>query len=281
MEKLKIKLINKCRELRTRGYSLGEISFAMNLAKSTFHRYVRDISLTSKQRKGIEIRNRERNKSKENPRKGKCLPGREIVKPKSWSTDLVHIVAHFMFDGRVSDDSCIYYSKDRYQIEHMKKLLHKIFKIKPKIQLRDNNVYGLIFYHVEFADYIKSRKEGLLNYLNNVAPKLKKKIFLRAFFDDEGNVFYKNDKRRVRGYQNSLLILRQIRDLLIAFGIKSSINKDTTNIEISGRKNLLKFSKEINFSPRIYINPKRKNGIWKRRISKRKILDLLLKAYQK
>jgi len=279
MQKLKIKLINKCRELRIKGYSLGEISFATGIAKSSLYSYIKDISLDPEQKKDIEIRRKEKNKNKINPRKGKCLPGREIIKPTSWSSDLVHIVSHFMFDGRVSQDCCIYYSNNKYQIEHMKKLLSRIFKAKPEVKLRDNGVYGLTFYHVEFADYIKNRKDKLLSYLNNGASELEKRLFLKAFFDDEGCVYYRDDKRRVRGYQKSYLILEQIRNLLSSFGIRARINKKATDIEISGQRNLIRFSKEINFSPKIYINPNRKNGIWKKKISKREILDLALKSY--
>jgi len=281
MEKLKTKLINKCRKLRREGFSLGEISSTAGLAKSTIYGHVEDISLSQKQIKDIQIRNKERNKNRINPRKGKCLPGREIVKPKLWSEDLVHIVAHFMFDGRISDDSCIYYSKDKYQIEHMKQLIYKIFKAKPKIKMRDNGVYGLTFYHVEFANYIKNRKGNLFSYLDNGASKIEKRIFLKAFFDDEGNVFYKGDKRRIRGYQKSDSVLGQIMNLLNEFDIKSRLDKRANGVELSGRRNLEKFSKEINFSPEIYINPNRKNGIWKEKISKRQILDLALRAYKK
>ena len=281
MRRLRNRLINKCRELRSKGYSLGEISFVLNIPKATVYGQVRDISLTKQQQKDIKIRQIEKCRNRPNLRKGRCLVGREIIKPKAWSKDLIHIVAHFMFDGRVTEDGCVYYSNSRYQIIHMRNLLYKIFKITPKIKLRDNGVYGLPFYHVELVRYIKTKKATIFNYLKNGACKLEKKVFLQAFFDDEGNVYYKNDKRRIRGYQNSSLILGQIKDLLNSFGIESRINREATNIEICGQKNLAKFSKEMNFSPRIYINPKRKNGIWKKRISKRKILDLLLKSYQK
>jgi intein-encoded DNA endonuclease-like protein len=186
-----------------------------------------------------------------------------------------------MFDGRIGDDGCIYYSKDKYQIEHMHILLRKIFKAKPRIQLRDNGVYGLVFYQVEFAGYIKNRKEELLTYLNNGAPKTQKREFLRAFFDDEGCVFYKGDTRRIRGYQKSGVILRQIVNLLKKFDINSKIDKSAKGIEISGKKDLERFAKEINFSPEIYINPDRKNGVWKEKISKRDILALALSSYQK
>jgi hypothetical protein len=220
-------------------------------------------------------------RNKPNPRKGKCLPGREVVKPKSWSSDLVHIVAHYMFDGRVDNDSCIYYSKDKYQISHMKQLVERMLKASPKIKLRDNGVYGLVCYNVELANYIQTRKGKVLDYLNNGASMLEKKTFLRAFFDDEGSVFYKGDKKRVRGYQKSGLILGYVKNLLSELDIAGRVNKNSTNIEISGRDNLAKFSKEVNFSPRIYINPNRKNGIWKRRVSKARILNLLLDSYQK
>jgi hypothetical protein len=281
MKRLEAKWIEKCRNLRAIGRSFGEISTSMHLAKSTIYPYLKSIALSREQKRNIAARVAKRNEARVNPRKNKCLPGREIVKPKPWFSELVHIVAHYTFDGRVDADSCIYYSKDKYQINHMKKLLWKIFKARPHVKLRGNGVYGLTYYHVELADYIKSRKDELLSYLNNGASKLEKRIFLKAFFDDEGCVFYKGDKRRVRGYQKSDLILGQVRDLLSIFGIESKINNKGINVEITGKKNLLKFSKEINFSPKIYINPNRKNGIWKERISKKKILNLLLDSYQK
>lgn len=281
MNKIEAKLLTKCKELRSKGYSFGEISSKIGLAKSTLYPYLKNISLGARQRQNIEIRRKEKCNNKANPKKGKCLPGREIIKPNSWSKDLIHILSHFMFDGRVDEDSCIYYSKDKYQIEHMQKLLRDTFRANPKVQLRDNGVYGLVFYHVELANYLKSRKEELFAYLNNGAPRAHKQEFLRAFFDDEGCVFYKGDKRRVRGYQKSQPILWQIMDLLDEFGIKSKIDRHVNGVEISGKENLEKFSKEINFSPEIYINPNRKNGIWKEKISKRKILDLALRAYQK
>ncbi len=279
MKKLENELISRSIKLRMRGYSFGEISSIMGFVKSTLYAYLKNIPLSPKQKECIEDRRKEKCNKKPNPRKDKCLPGREIIKPGSWSNDLVHIVAHFMFDGMVTEDGCIYYSKDKYQIDHMKRLLAKVFKAKPRVEKRDNGVYGLVFYHVELADYIKNRKEKLLSYLNNGAPKSSKRIFLRSFFDDEGGVFYKNDKRRVRGYQKSRLILGQIKDLMFSFGIEGRINNKGNNIEISGRYNLVRFAKEINFSPQIYMNPKRKNSIWKKRISKRRILALLLKAY--
>lgn len=280
MDKLKDKLVVECRRLRAKGYSFGEISSLTKIAKSTLYSYSKDIFLNAGQEQNIEVRRKAKCSSKPNLRKGKCLPGREIIKPESWSDKLVHVVAHYMFDGRIGEDGCIYYSKDKYQIEHMKSLIEGIFKAKPKIHLRDNGVYGLVFYHVEYAKYIKSQQEKLFEYLNNGAPLPCKKEFLKAFFDDEGNVYYSKSTRRVRGYQKSRQRLESIKYLLSNFGVSGRINKDGTYIEIAGRGNLERFSQDINFSPKIYLNPKRKNSIWRKKISKRRLLKLSIDSYR-
>jgi len=273
-------LANRCRELRRKGFSLGEIVSATRLPKTTVQGYVKDILLTNKQREKIEARRKQRLRSIPSPRKGKCVFGRSILRPKTWSNDLVHILAHFMFDGTIREDGCLYYSKDKFQILHLRKLVERIFDIKPLCRIRDNGVKMLAFYNVELASYIKSRKRQIFHYIKNGAPKSQKRVFLQAFFDDEGNIYYKKDTRRVRGYQDAPLILQLIRKLLKEFDIRSSINRKGSEIEISGRGNLEKFAKEINFSRRIYMNPDRENSIWNKRIAKRKILELAIQSYR-
>jgi len=281
MNRLSEKLIEKCRRLRQRGYSLGDISVRLGVSKSTLFSYVKDIVLRPWQVDKIETRRKEKNKNNPNPRKGKCLPGREIKMPQAWSDDLVHLVSHLMFDGRIDESGCIYYSKDIYQIRHMRRLFAALFKVYPKVQLRDHGVYGLPFYHVELADYIKKLSNRLAPYLNNGAPLSSKRVFLQAFFDDEGNVYYSGSKRRVRGYQKSRERLEWVRNLLLDFRISGTINKTGIYIEITNRENLENFAKQINFSAGIYLNPERKNSIWKEKISKKKILDLVLNSYCK
>lgn len=277
----KIKLITKCRDLRSRGSSLGEIASLTNVPKTTVYDYVRDIILTDEQREQIEIRRKEQAKAKPNHRKGKCVSGRSILKPSFWSDDIVHIIAHFMFDGGIGKYGCRYYSKDKFQIVHVKNLVKKIFGINPLHRIRDDGVRVLSFYNVELADYVKEKKKEIFHYIGNGAPKRQKKVFLQAFFDDEGNVYYKKrDQRRIRGYQNSYLILKRIKGLLEDFGICGRINKAETEVEITGRSNLVKFWNEINFSSGIYMNPHRKNSIWKEKIEKREILELALKSYK-
>lgn len=54
----KIKLVNKCRNLRARGFSLGEIASLIKIPKTTVYDYVEDVILTDEQRRQIEITGR-------------------------------------------------------------------------------------------------------------------------------------------------------------------------------------------------------------------------------
>jgi intein/homing endonuclease len=277
----RLNMISECRRLREGGFSIGEIARILHIPKTTVYGYVKDILLTDEQKGGIEERRKLFVSDRPSPRKGKCIPGREILKPKTWSKDLMHVVAHFMFDGRIENHACAYYSSSKYQIEHLRKLVNKIFKAESTLRRRNNNTFVLSFYNIELVNYIKQKINEIFKYLDNEASREEKRIFLQTFFDDEGNIFYnKDDKRRVRGYQKSYQLLQKIQKFLEEFNISSRISKDRNEIEISGRRNLMTFANEINFSPGIYINPFRKNSIWRKKIQKREILKLALSSYK-
>ena len=252
------------------------------LPKTTIYGYIRDVALTSEQKDGIERRKILLRKVKPNSRKGKCIPGRGIRRPSyCWSPDLIHIVAHFIFDGRISRDGCMYYSRSRHQIKHLTDMVYNIFDIEPKYKIRSGGVKMAAFYNVEFAEYIREKASKILSYLKNGADKESKRVFMQAFFDDEGNIYYnKADQRRIRGYQKAAHILYGIKSILNDFTIKSKIYPNINAIEITGKKNLLNFTKEINFSPFISLNPERKNSTWRSGISKKEVLNLAIASYQ-
>ncbi len=276
------KLKYKCRDLRRRGYSLSRIVEATALPKTTVYGYIKDIVLTPQQKDVLKQKERLLRRSKPNPRKGKCITGREMRSSLShWNSDLVHVVAHFIFDGRIGRHGCTYYSRSQDQINHLKDMVHNIFGIEPKYKISEDGVRKICFYNVEFADYIRTKAKEVFPYLKNGADRESKRVFAQAFFDDEGNVYYnKLAQRRIRGYQNSIYILNDIREILNDFTIEGKIYSGGKAIEITGRENLVKFAREINFSPFIKLNPERKNSIWRRDISKREVLSLAMASYK-
>ncbi len=274
------KLKKKCKYLRCEGQSLNYIVNIVGLPKTTVYGYIKNIALTRKQKLDIEYRRRILLR-KPSPKKGKCRPGREIIKPLAWSEELINIVAHFSFDGCIRTDGCIYYNRSKSQIANLKSEVYKLFGIEPKDQIRSDGVGVISYYNVEFADYIRNKASEIFSYLENGATKEEKRIFLQAFFDDEGNIYFRKDARRIRGYQKSIKVLENINNIMGEFGIRGRIYPRMGAIEITGKGQLEKFAKEIGFSPGIALNSLRKNSIWKRDIEKREILDLTLTSYIK
>lgn len=278
------KLKNDCRKLRREGWSLTDIAKLKKLPKTTVYEWIRNIKLSFIAQKRLwdnyVIKIIEANKKKENF----GFKRRKIRnKPWYWSKDLIIIASHFSFDGEITKGSCIYSNRSKSQINRMQKLMKDNFDLSPLILARSDGVFRISYHYIDLAEYMKKKAEDLLSYISTTS-KNKKRVFLQAFFDDEGCISCDGGysgfrRRRIRGYQHSKEILELIKNLLKEFGIEGRIDKRYTEICISRRPNLIRFQKEINFSSGIYINPNRKNGIWKKKIEKRKILEKAINSY--
>lgn len=282
-------LIEKCRTLRRKGFTLGEIVKIIHLPKTTVYNHVYDVvlSLEARERlKKVQKRITEENTRRINQfnikyRKGKCIPGRIVIKPKGWTNELIFLVAHFMFDGEVQTHSCIYHNRNETLIERVKTEMKKIFNLIPReLFNKETGVHRISYHYVELADYMRKKSKELKKLIRIISLK-EKKIFLKAFFDDEGNVNIHKNNRRVRGYQRSLETLKLIQKLLKDFDINSRIDEKYKEIVISRKPNLIRFRDKINFSRGIYINPNRKNSIWKKKLEKREILNKIINSYKK
>ena len=278
MYKTEERLIEKCKTLRREGLTLGEIIRDTNLPKTTVYAYIYNISLPPEIKKKIKKENTKRITAFNKGRKGKCLPGRVFLKPKSWNSELIFIVSHFMFDGQIKYSGCEYFNRSDYLIKKMRETIKEIFKIDSKIYKRDFGVKQLRYYYVELGKYLKIKSEELFYYIKTASLE-EKRIFLRSFFDDEGCVNINKNSRRIRGYQHNLEILELIQKLLKDFNIESKIDSKYKEIVISRKESLIRFRNEINFSRGIYINPKRRNSIWKQKLEKREILDKIINSY--
>ena len=280
MQKTSQILIDQCRSLRESGFSLKEIINATNLPKTTVFGHINDIVLSPEMKRKIHQSQTEKTIARNRARKGKCWKGREIDFPEEWSQDLLFLTAHFIFDGSINYKDCVYQNRSEALILKVGKLMNKVFGLKPyKYFFQDTGVYRIAYYNVELASFFKNKALWLMANINNLSIS-EKRVFLQAFFDDEGCAHWRKKKRIVRGFQKDLKILELVEQLLKDFNIQSTIDKKYKEIIISKKENLIKFQKEINFSSGIFINPNRKNSIWKQKLEKRYILSEMINSYQ-
>jgi len=274
-------LIEKCQNLRRKGFTLDEIIKVTKLPKTTVFDHIQDIPLSVERKREIQEDSIKRITEFSRKRKGKCIPGRVVPKPKGWTKELICLVAHFMFDGEITKGGCIYQNRNEDIINQVRDLMKVIFNLKPYERFyKETGVHRISYYYVELADYIRGKAKELKQYIKT-ALLGEKKIFLQSFFDDEGCVYYWRNARKVRGYQHNLEILRLIQKLLRDLDIESKIDEKYKEIVISKKPNLIKFRDKINFSKGIFINPNRKNSIWKKKLEKREILNKIINSYQK
>lgn len=270
-------LIEKCQNLRKNGFSLGHIANFTNLSKSTVLKYITGISLPVSVKEKILQRNTKRIRMYCPFKKGRCAPGREIIRATDMNSDLIFLVSHFMFDGEINKYSCIYNNRNEALIKRVQRAMKKVFNLQPYAYFNKLTGVNRISYHnIELADHIRKWSVKIVGSIKN-APFPKKKIFIQSFFDDEGSVHYKHNL--VRGFQDNFEILQLIQALLDDFGIKSRIDKKYKEIVISRKENITKFKNKVNFSKGVYINPERKNSIWKKKIEKRVLLENTIKKY--
>lgn len=283
MNKTNALLIERCRTLRKKGFTLGEIVETTGVPKTTVYGHVCDIPLSRELQERIKREATRRiNEFNIRERKGKCIPGRIVPKPKGWSNALLFLTAHFMFDGEIRSHSCIYHNRNKALINRVEAFMEEIFHLNPRPYLNKATGVSRISYHyVELASYMREKARALTEYIAT-APVVEKRIFLQAFFDDEGCASWRrkgNKRREIRGYQYNREILKLVQKLLSEFGIRSRIDEKYKELIISKKENLIRFRNKINFSRGIYINPDRKNSIWKRKLEKREILEKMIHSY--
>ncbi len=268
---------HRCRALRKRGRSIGQIAKKLRISKSTVHWHVKDIPLTDAQRETLRRQKQQLMARVNAKRRGKPIHPVSFNRP-SWSKALVHLVAHLSFDGRIDRYSCSYYSKDYQQAQHVRRLFQLLLNVAPKLRRRANGIWVMSYYNVAIAKWLSQRERTLFDA---IAGRRKwQREWLKAFFDDEGHVHMQGSHRRVRASQHDLRTLQVAKRCLRDFDIRSRIDRASLSVEITRRENLQRFQSVVNFSNGLTINPDRKNGLWKSPLEKRDVLARLLASYQ-
>ena len=273
-------VIEEVVRMRVGGQTLGEIVSKTGLSKTTVFHHIQKLpksSLLHDRLKVVAIANQKINADN---RRGKTLKKYSFKKPERWDPGFVKLMAHFLFDGQLSKSWCGYNSRNSILIKTVTDGM-KIHLNVDDYKTYFNNKTGVtrVAYHnVEVADFIRGKIDELLKYIPT--EPLKNKIsFLKAFFDDEGCITFKNGERAVRGYQHSSKILKIIKQLLSDIGVESKIDEKYSEINIGRKENIIKFKKLINFTPGIKVNGNRSNSIWKKHLEKREILKMAIDSY--
>lgn len=271
---------NLCKNLRQKGYTLGEIVQKTGRPKTSVYFHINGIPKTKKlclklRRIRIEgIRGK-------GPVKGKSIFGRHYNDFKIWTSAYVNLFAHVIFDGSIRNTGILYHNRSSSLLDNFSNKMRGVYNFDPKIYKKNDGVICLAYHNVELAPFFRNKISQLLLDVINSKKHLQKE-FLSAFFDDEGSVYFRKLQhiRRIRGYQHNNGILTIIKKLLKNFDIDSKVDTRFHEITISRRENIEKFAKEINFSKGVRVNGKRSNSVWKKSLEKRQILANLIGSYQ-
>jgi len=144
-------------------------------------------------------------------------------------------------------------------IKDYKEAIEKYFEIKPLIVKR-NKQFSVRVISKKVVEEFMNLDENLLkkgdlrNILGSIAqlPQENLRHLLRALYDGDGSVsLQKRNGCRISFVSQNKELEEQMADLLLRFGINSSIFRDNHSrvwrLDVSGQENLEKFSREINF----------------------------------
>jgi hypothetical protein len=242
--------------------------------------HVRDIPLSEVRKKEICLAATRRIAAYSRSIKGKSRFQRHPVPFEIWDAELVSLLAHILFDGTVTYGGCVYTNRSEVLLDHVTKYMYRAFPYPPKRYESVPGVYKVAFHSVELQPFLRKKKRELITVVSTMTKELQR-VFLRAFFDDEGSVYFIGNRRAIRGYQHDEKILWLIQKLLKDFGIESTVGAPYNEITITRRENIERFAKEINFTAGVRVNGLRKNSIWKQSLEKRNILANALASYQR
>lgn len=269
----------RCISLRRSDHTLIEIVKITGRPKTSVYEHIKNIPLSLTKRKLIKENSASRISALSSARKGKSE--REFKRFARWNEGIVSLVAHLVFDGEIKHSGCVYNNRNQSLLYKVESQMKSIYNFEPTRYTNPlTGVNRISYFNVEMSIYFRKKAAELMNTIEKLPIKFKRE-FLKAFFDDEGCMDFREKRniRQVRGYQKNVEILLLVHKLLKSFDIASHIHKPN-EIVISKKENLKKFQKEINFSPGIYINGNRSNSIWKKSLEKRILLDNAIKSFK-
>jgi len=269
----------KCIKLRRQDHTLDEIARVTGRPRSSVFGYIWNLPLSLKKRQNI--RDKHTATILKFIEKRRARSAKAFRRFRLWDKKTVFLVSHFIFDGEIRHGGCIYSNRSTALINRVKQGMKVICRFNPKSYKNEvTGVLKIAYFNVVLGAYIKKKATQLLEEILTLPIDLRRE-FTMSFFDDEGCMDFNSltHTRRIRGYQKNTDILFLIQKLLSNFGITSKI-VHPNEVVITGKENLIKFQREINFSYGVRINGNRPNSIWKKHLEKREILQRAIESYK-
>ncbi len=269
----------QCIALRKQDKSVIEIMKITGRPKTSIYQHIKDIPLSPARIQQYRAAAAARIKKYPLERKGKSV--RQFSRFNHWTPDTVQLVAHLLFDGEITHGSCVYNNRSLALIQHVEKLMQSLYSFEPRQWLNQlTGVLRISYHNVALSAYMREKTLNLLKEVGGLSMECKR-AFLKAFFDDEGCMDFRPaiHHRQVRGYQKDVPILVLVQRLLNDFDIPARVVKPN-EVVIVGKENLMRFDREINFSPGVYMNGNRSNSRWKKHVEKRALLKQAIASFK-
>ena len=233
-----------CISLRKKNYTLPEIVRLTGRSKTSVYYHIRSTPLSDKKWQQVLATSGARIRIFARARKGQST--RAFGKIQTWDQDTVFLVAHYIFDGSLGNGGCSYNNRSETLIRRVEKAMKHIYDFATRRYHNDlTGVLRISYFNVALLAHIQEVATGLLGNIQSLS-KENKRVFLQAFFDDEGCMDFRpwRNTRRIRGYQKDVAVLDIVQELLLEFGIQSFIQQPN-EVVVTGKENLRKFQSEI------------------------------------
>ena len=255
------KQIKQIRKLRFEANSYKSISNIFNISKSTAYKYCKNVELNSE---ALNILNNNIVLNREKFVKTYGIPNK--IKNTSLNIEKVRLISHCLFDGYVGKNTISYINKNHVLLDEFLGDVLVVYGLRGRVRSKKrNDVYSVDVYSVLAV-------EDLVKYIDNYKThnqlrclRIPKeifdsksfiKIFLRAFWDDEGTVGYYGYTRRLRAPCWNIYLRKDIIKLhnLLNIDAKEGENK---YVVITQKSNFVKFKNLIGFTEGVKIGKKK------------------------
>ena len=195
------------------------------------------------------------------------VPAEIKIHPKNYKKEndiLCKILGYHLSDGsyelnRGKKTGIQFWNNDEILIEDYRNAIENYFKVKPIITKRGKQFAVRVISKEVFEKMMKIDSKLLEKGKIKIIPagimqlpNENIRYLLRALYDGDGSVSHqKRNGCRISFVSENKLLVKQVSNLLLRFGIQSSIFEDKHSkvwrLDISGQENLLKFLNGISF----------------------------------